>query len=214
MSAYGCAEVRDLAPELALGVLSGYERAEAVLHVNGCARCQVLVGQLTDASDALALLTPEIEPPVGFSRRVMAALDAPARRVRRRWIAAMAGAAAAAAILSVTIVRVVESGEAAMTAAAKPVAAQMVGTANNVSAGWVYVTGGRSLAITLDYSVPPGTYRIDVRPAQGHSEVVGHVVVAGGRGSWTGRSDELVAAGSTIALVDVTGAEVCHAVVT
>ena len=35
MSVLTCAEVRELAPELALGMLGGAERAEVVLHVDG-----------------------------------------------------------------------------------------------------------------------------------------------------------------------------------
>ena len=71
-----CAEVRELAPELALGILGGAERAEVVLHVNGCARCQAYVAELTEAADALPLLVPEVEPPAGFE----AARAPPARR--------------------------------------------------------------------------------------------------------------------------------------
>ncbi len=52
MSALTCSEVRELAPELALGILGGAERAEVLLHVNGCARCQAYVAELTEAADA------------------------------------------------------------------------------------------------------------------------------------------------------------------
>ena len=80
MSGYSCAQLRDVAPELALGVLGGAERAEAIMHVNGCARCQALVNELTEVADALPLLAPEIEPPVGFEQRVLS--SGPARRRR------------------------------------------------------------------------------------------------------------------------------------
>ena len=53
MSVLTCPEVRELAPELALGILGGAERAEVVLHVNGCARCQAYVSELTEAADAI-----------------------------------------------------------------------------------------------------------------------------------------------------------------
>ena len=51
MSAYSCAQLRDLAPEFALGVLGGAQRAEAIMHVNGCARCQAPVNELSEVSD-------------------------------------------------------------------------------------------------------------------------------------------------------------------
>ena len=132
MSAYSCAQLRDVAPELALGVLGGAERAEAIMHVNGCARCQALVNELTEAADALPLLAPEIEPPFGFEQRVLSSGRARRRRSVRRLVAAVAVAAAAAAILSITVVRVVESGSDATSVtrqrdpAAKPIAVKMV----------------------------------------------------------------------------------------
>ena len=58
MSAYSCAQLREVAPELALGVLGGAERAEALIHVNGCARCQALVNELTEVADAIPMLGP------------------------------------------------------------------------------------------------------------------------------------------------------------
>ena len=41
--ALSCAEVRELAPSWRSGILGGAERAEVLLHVNGCARCQAYV---------------------------------------------------------------------------------------------------------------------------------------------------------------------------
>ena len=72
-----CAEAREQAPELALGTLGGAERAEVILHVNGCARCQAYVDEFTEVADALPLLAPEAEPSPGFEDRVLAAIDAP-----------------------------------------------------------------------------------------------------------------------------------------
>src|SRR2546423_1549906 len=122
MSVLSCAEVREFAPELALGILGGAERAEVVLHVNGCARCQAYVGELTEAADAIPQLVPEAEPPTGFEARVPPRLEEGRRRSRRRWFAAVAAVAAAAAIISVTIVRVVEAGDDTQSAAPTPTA--------------------------------------------------------------------------------------------
>src|SRR6476659_7430673 len=158
MSTYSCAQLRDVAPELALGVLGGAERAEAIMHVNGCARCQALVNELSEAADALPLLAPEIEPPFGFEQRVLSSGRMRRRRSVRRFVTAVAVAAAAAAILSVTIVRIVESGSDATSAtsgrastgvaspAGKPIAVKMVST-SDLPAGWAYVTNKRSVAI-------------------------------------------------------------------
>src|SRR5690348_12114440 len=118
ISSLSCAEARELAPELALGILSGAERAEVLLHVNGCARCQAYVAELTEAADVIPQLGPEVEPPAGFEARVLRRLGEGERRTRRRWIAAVAAAAAAAIIVSITAVRVIESNDNADVAAA------------------------------------------------------------------------------------------------
>jgi hypothetical protein len=221
MSVYSCAQLRDVAPELALGVLSGAERAEAIMHVNGCGRCQAHVNELTEAADAIPLLAPEIEPPVGFEQRVLAAGPARRRRSVRRMVAAVAVAAAAAAILSITIVRVVESGNdssapaaSAAAPATKPTAVKMVSTTGALPAGWAYVTNKRSVAISVDYGVDPGTYNIAVRPPTGSSEKIGTMTIVGGHGSWTGWSSVVLRAGSTISLVDSAGNPACHGIVT
>ena len=221
MSVYSCAQLRDVAPELALGVLSGAERAEALMHVNGCGRCQAYVNELSEAADAIPLLAPEIEPPVGFEQRVLAAGPASRRRSVRRMVAAVAAAAAAAAILSVTIVRVVESGSdggapaaSAVAPASTPTSVKMVSTTGALPAGWAYVTNKHSVAISVDYGVDPGSYKIAVRPPAGSWVTIGSMAIVAGHGSWTGSSDVALRAGSTISLVDSAGNPACHGTVT
>jgi hypothetical protein len=218
-----CAEVRDLAPELALGVLGGATRAEVVLHVNGCARCQAHVAELTEVADFLPQLAPEAEPPAGFEARVLRSLGADERRSRRRWITAVAAAAAAAVILSITIVRVVESDDTTRVAAppvntvvrGAPVAVAMHGGATDASAGWAYVSDDRhGVAVALDYATPSsGTYSVVARPQGGDTVTLGTMHLETGRGSWTGRSDVPLAAGSSIAVVDRAGVEICRGTV-
>jgi hypothetical protein len=98
----GCAEVRELASELALDVLGGEERDAALRHLTGCPECRRLVAELSSIGEDLLVLAPPREPPPGFESRVLAAIAeptvrpvirAPVRR-RRRWVRAMAVAAA------------------------------------------------------------------------------------------------------------------------
>jgi hypothetical protein len=216
VSVYSCAQLRDVAPELALGVLGGAERAEAIIHVNGCARCQALVNELSEAADALPLLAPEIEPPVGFEQRVLASGHARRRRSVRRLVSAVAVAAAAAAILSITIVRVVESGsetKGTTAAAAKPAAVKMVST-SDLPAGWAYVTNKHSVAIALNYGLKSGNYKIAVQPRAGSTVTIGTMAIDDDHGSWTGTSPVELRAGSTILLVDADGTPSCHGTVT
>jgi len=67
----GCAEFADAAAELALGVLTGRERAQALAHLDRCEACRENVRQLAVTGEELVGLLPAIEPPAGFETRVM-----------------------------------------------------------------------------------------------------------------------------------------------
>lgn len=67
----GCREFSDISAELALGVLTGRERAQALAHLDHCASCREEVGQLTATGEGLLGLLPSVEPPAGFEARVM-----------------------------------------------------------------------------------------------------------------------------------------------
>jgi Putative zinc-finger len=66
-----CSEFSDAAAELALGVLTGRERAQALAHLDHCASCREKVRQLTATGEGLLGLLPSVEPPAGFEARVM-----------------------------------------------------------------------------------------------------------------------------------------------
>jgi anti-sigma-K factor RskA len=66
-----CDEFAEVAAELALGVLTGRERAAALAHLDGCESCRDLVRELTITGEGLLALLPSREPPVGFETRVL-----------------------------------------------------------------------------------------------------------------------------------------------
>lgn len=66
-----CTRLHELAPELALGVLTGEERARARRHLATCPDCREYVLELTSVGDGLLALVPGAEPPVGFEDRVL-----------------------------------------------------------------------------------------------------------------------------------------------
>ena len=70
-----CAAARELAPDLALGLLPGAERARLLAHLAGCASCDALVAELADVADSLLLLAPGADPPPGFESAVLARID-------------------------------------------------------------------------------------------------------------------------------------------
>ncbi|MEU0254610.1 hypothetical protein ABZ299_19340, partial [Streptomyces sp. NPDC006184] len=75
-----CEKLREHGAELALGVLSGRERAEAFAHLDRCADCREYVEHLTLVGDGLIGLLPDREPPLGFETRVGRALTRPQGR--------------------------------------------------------------------------------------------------------------------------------------
>jgi hypothetical protein len=123
-----CADVEELAAELALGGVAGAERAAAVAHLAGCDNCRSLVDQLARAADSLLLLAPAAEPPPGFESKVLARIAVaaqpmpvrPLRPARRRiWLAAAAVAVAASlSAVGVAELRHGSSGGGAQVAAA------------------------------------------------------------------------------------------------
>jgi hypothetical protein len=75
-----CNEFRSIAAEVALGVLSGSERADALAHMEHCVGCRALVESLAQTGDSLLLLAPEADPPMGFESRVAARVGEQAQR--------------------------------------------------------------------------------------------------------------------------------------
>jgi hypothetical protein len=76
MAEMSCEVCQSLIPEIALGVLHGRERAEALAHIEHCPACQRELLLMGDLADRLVELTPSAEPPAGFETRVLAALAA------------------------------------------------------------------------------------------------------------------------------------------
>jgi hypothetical protein len=66
-----CTQLAGVAAELALGVLTGRGRAEAIAHLDGCEACRRDVRQLTLTGEELLGLLPASEPPAGFEIRVL-----------------------------------------------------------------------------------------------------------------------------------------------
>jgi hypothetical protein len=72
-----CAELADVAAELALGVLTGRDRAGAITHLDKCDECREDVRQLMATGEQLLELLPSAEPPAGFETRVLERLGLP-----------------------------------------------------------------------------------------------------------------------------------------
>jgi anti-sigma factor RsiW len=105
-----CSELRDVAAELALDLLTGPERAAALSHLETCDECRADVASLAATADDVLALAPAVEPPAGFEwtllRRLTAdrATERPSharRRMRRRRV--VGGLLAAAAVIALVV---------------------------------------------------------------------------------------------------------------
>lgn len=95
-----CLEVRELLPELALGVLPARDREEVERHLHWCAGCRKEAGELGDAAASVAFALPPADLPDALRERVVrdvkGAAGAPRKPRRARAAAASALAAAIA----------------------------------------------------------------------------------------------------------------------
>ena len=66
-----CDRVDTLADDLALGFLTGAERALVLRHLDECHSCRIEVASLTQIAEAVLLLSPSAAPADGFDRRVL-----------------------------------------------------------------------------------------------------------------------------------------------
>lgn len=71
MNEMSCAMLADVAAELALGVVTGRERADAIEHLDRCETCREDVRKLMATGDELLGLLPPVGPPAGFETRVL-----------------------------------------------------------------------------------------------------------------------------------------------
>jgi anti-sigma-K factor RskA len=161
----GCAQVREIAPDVALGLLTGEERAEALAHLEGCEACRAEVASLAVAADEVLLAAPEATPPAGFDTRVLAALatqreaaeregtaSVPARRHRRRRRAWVGAAAAAVLALVVGLAAIVGSDDPPSPSTPEPSAVATVAMRGNQGrvVGEATMTGSRPVQVVVD----------------------------------------------------------------
>ena len=96
-----CLEVRELLPELAVGVLPARDREEVEQHLRWCAGCRKEAGELGDAAATIAFALPPADLPDALRERVVGdvkhAAGAP-RKPRRARAAAASTIAAAVAL--------------------------------------------------------------------------------------------------------------------
>ena len=206
----GCAEFADVAAELALGVLTGRERARALAHLDWCEACRENVRQLTVTGEELVGLLPAIEPPAGFETRVMERLGlatsapaparhlSPARRFGRKLAGWMGSAGAgrprrllAAAAVAVAVIVAGLGGWGLHAATSSPLSSAALLTASHQTAGKIYFydSGSRWLYMSVNIGsgsgvAGNGTVVCQVEGPDGHVTTIGSFQLTGGYGYW------------------------------
>jgi hypothetical protein len=190
-----CREIRELLPEVAMGVASGDVRAKALAHLAGCADCRRELEEIAATVDELLLLAPEHEPPTGFDVRVLDALDdgTPSRhRLRTSFLLAAAFVLVAAMAAGFAWSR----GEDDRTVAAHYRDTLAVANGSYLSAAHVTVDGttyGNAFAyqgdpswlfVTVEAAGGSGSYPVRLVTTDGRSLDVGTCSLRNGSGSW------------------------------
>jgi hypothetical protein len=189
----GCPQHADDLAQLALGVLTGRDRARALSHVESCRRCADELEQLSRVADTVVQAAPEVEPPVGFEVRLFERMGvAPARpKAHRRFRASRLmpfGVAAAVVALGLGLGLTLSSSPTPTTTAKSQhsggVSANLV--ANGVAVGKVDAFGGAKpwMSMSLEDSPARATVMCAVTTKDGVTHWVGSFVARKGYGAW------------------------------
>jgi hypothetical protein len=205
-----CEQVRELAPELAIGIADGQDRDAALRHAAACPDCRQLISELSSVVDDLLLLAPSHEPPPGFASRTVARISPPVTRRRRatwpaawrspagrRWLPRVAVAASVVAALAVGAGAVYHgtSADRQLADSYRAVLAQGHGSffaaapldGPTGTAGTVFGYQGRPSWLFATVHIPrPGAQRFDVQliTRDGRHLSLGSAVLGGTWGTW------------------------------
>jgi hypothetical protein len=219
-----CEDARELLPDLALGVLSGEQRAEVLDHLGTCTACEAETSELAATADELLRLTPRVDPPAGFESAVLARLAAPPPQPARWRRSRVLIAVAAAAVVVVGAVaglflgtrehepaiddRYVDTIQA-LGGKDLRAAPLLSGTAHW---GQAFVFEGKTswVFVSMSWDVPDGMYRVMLDRSDGPSLMAARFHLFGGQGS-AGMTVGDTRTVTAVRVLDPSGHTVCTA---
>lgn len=206
----------DVLAALALGELSGRERADALGHLLGCGACREQVDAMVAVSEQLLLAAPEAEPPVGFESAVVDRLVPDGTVGRRRHRFALAAVAVAAALA--LVVAGVVGARLRPTSDDLDRAAMITPEGREVGTAWTHAGDPSWVLVSVpgwevweDPDAPPIEYELLAALDDGTEMSLGTVSFAGDDGSWATTTAVDTGRISTVAIVDTTGRIWCRA---
>jgi hypothetical protein len=204
---------------LALGELTGRERADALQHLVACRTCRDDVDSLVAVSDEVLLLAPQAEPSAGFESAVLDRFEF-AEPERSRARSRVSIVAAVAAVIAFVVAGAVVVGVVAGREEGPALAEAPMITPTGLEVGRAWSTGSDPAWILV--SVPswnvwdesagsPGEYWVRVELDDGSTTELGPVEFHGDTGSWAMTTSLATEDIRSVAVVDSTGRVWCAA---
>lgn len=179
---------------LALGTLSGRDRAVVLQHLEGCARCSEEVEQLSLAADSLLPLAPEVNPPAGFEVKVFErmGIEVPAQSGPRFFSPRRTVLGIAAALVALGgafgIGLSIDRSPAPVANAVAPVARLFESDLTSAShyRGELYLAEGKPgwVFMTIDGTGTTGYVTCQLETANGRHITIGKFWLASGSANW------------------------------
>ena len=210
----------EVAAELALGALTGRERAEAVAHLEKCPACRAHVQDLTLTATQLLALLPEHQPPAGFAARTIRRLPHAARhraiRRPRDKFPAVAAAIIAAACAMAGFALHARPMQPRHPASPPALYSASLTTARHQAIGTVFLHGGSQPWLYMAIDTGPGTSTVicQLHERDGQIITVGSFQLASGHRSWGSPEPDPAAGITSVQLKSLDGTTVATATFT
>jgi hypothetical protein len=211
-----CEELHDDLAVLAIGALTGHDRARILAHLEGCPSCAAELEDLSAAADALAALIPEAVPTEGFSDRTMAVIRAEQRGRQQPLIRRLAAVAAAVVVLAVGGAAGAVLASSEHHAPANALWTGPLHSAQGAQGTVVLVSSGQKGWLVMNlYDAPTsGMVTCTLALDDGTHRSIGEFSLAAGYGSWTAPIPVPASSVRWVNVVGATGATVASARIT